>query len=88
MAIDSHSNIVASTQTPGGEVLTSLVRRLRSGAKAINNPAAKRTMGKDMIAAADVIEQLLLDMPVEVAATVAMVALLGRTGYASYVGRR
>ena len=39
-----------------------------------------------MKAAADVIEQLLADMPVEVAAAVAMVALLGRRGYAAYVG--
>jgi hypothetical protein len=73
-------------QTPGSEVLTSLVGRLRSHAKAINNAAARQTMGKDMKAAADVIEQMLADMPVDVAATVAMVALLGRPGFAAYVG--
>jgi hypothetical protein len=54
--------------------------------KAINNGAARQTVGKDMRAAADVIEQLLADMPVEVAAAVAIVALLGRSGAAAYVG--
>jgi hypothetical protein len=86
MAIASHNSIGVPAQTPGSEVLTSLVRRLRSHAKAINNAAARQTIGKDMKAAADVIEQLLADMPVDVAAAVAMVALLGRRGYAAYVG--
>jgi hypothetical protein len=85
MAISSHNTTPLTPQTPPGEVLTSLVQRLRSHAKAINNAAARQTMGKDMKAAADVIEQLLADMPVDVAAAVAMVALLGRRGFAAYV---
>jgi hypothetical protein len=85
MAIERHNTTPLTPQTPPGEVLTSLVRRLRSHAKAINNAAARQTMGKDMKAAADVIEQLLADVPVDVAAAVAMVALLGRRGYAAYV---
>jgi hypothetical protein len=86
MAVERHNTQSVTPQTPGDAVLTALVGRLRSGAKAIANPAARRTMGADMKAAADVIEQLLADMPVEVAAAVAMVALLGRRGYAAYVG--
>jgi hypothetical protein len=73
-------------QTPGHEVLNALVGRLRSHARGIANGAARRTIGKDMVAAADAIEQVLLDMPVEIAATVAMVALLGRNGFSAYVG--
>jgi hypothetical protein len=86
MAISSHNTTPLTPQTPPGEVLTSLIRRLRAHAKAIHNAEARRTAGKDMIAAADVIEQLLADMPVDVAAAVAMVALIGRRGYAAYTG--
>jgi hypothetical protein len=88
MAIERHSTTIVTPQTPGDAVLTALVGRLRLHVRAIKNPDARRTIGKDMTAAADVIEQLLADMPVEVAAAAAMVVLLGRTGYASYVGRR
>jgi hypothetical protein len=89
MATNSHTQTFDQTQqTPGSAVLTALVGRLRLHVKAINNGAARQTVGKDMKAAADVIEQLLADMPVDVAAAVAMVALLGRRGYASYVGGR
>jgi hypothetical protein len=88
MATQRHNSIVLTPQTPGSAVLTSLVGRLRFHAKGINNAAARQTVGKDLKAAADVIEQLLADMPVEVAAAVAMVALLGRSGYAAYVGGR
>ncbi len=86
MADRSHNTTIATPQTPGSEVLTSLVGRLRSHAKAINNTAARQTVGKDMKAAADVIEHVLADMPVDVAAAVAMVALLGRPGFAAYIG--
>jgi hypothetical protein len=41
-----------------------------------------------MTAAADVIDHLLLHLPTQEAAAAAMVALLGRRGYASYEGRR
>jgi hypothetical protein len=87
-ATENSNGFSALTQTPGSAVLTSLVGRLRSHAKAINNAAARQTVGKDLKAAADVIEQLLADMPVEVAAAVAMVALLGRNGFAAYTGGR
>jgi hypothetical protein len=86
MATQSHTTTIVTPQTPVGEVLASLVGRLRFHAKHIRNSAARQTVGKDLVAAADVIEQLLADMPVEVAAAAAMVALLGREGYASYVG--
>lgn len=86
MAISSHNTTPLTPQTPPGEVLTSLVRRLRAHAKAIHNAEARRTVGKDLLAAADVIEQEMLGMTTQQAATAAMVALLGRSGFAAYVG--
>jgi len=87
-ATEKPNSISALTQTPAGEVLTSLVGRLRSHVQNIRNSAARQTVGKDMTAAADVIEHLLPDLPAQAAAAAAMVALLGRRGYASYEGRR
>jgi hypothetical protein len=60
MAVSCHNNIAVSPQTPPAEVLTSLVRRLRSHVRAIHNAPARQTVGKDMRAAADVIEQQVL----------------------------
>jgi hypothetical protein len=88
MAIERHNTTILTPQTPSGEVLTSLVGRLRSHVQNIRNSAARQTVGKDMTAAADVIEHLLLDLSTREAAAAAMVALLGRQGYASYDGRR
>jgi predicted component of type VI protein secretion system len=88
MAAEISSSASTLTQTPAGEVLTSLVERLRSHVRNIRNSAARQTVGKDMTAAADVIEHLLLELPTREAAAAAMVALLGRQGYASYEGRR
>ena len=85
MAAKRHNTTLATPQMPPGEVLTSLVRRLRSHAKAIHNGPARRTVGKDMLAAADVIEQEMLGMTTQEAATAAMVVLLGRSGFAAYV---
>ena len=81
----SSYNIDSTQQPPGSEVLTSLVRRLRSQAKAIHNAEARRTVGKDLLAAADVIEQEMLGMTPQEAAAAAMVAILGRSGFAAYV---
>jgi hypothetical protein len=88
MATQRHNTTILTPQTPGGEVLTSLVGRLRFHVRNIHNSTARQTVGKDMTAAADVIEHLLLDLPTQGAAAAAMVALLGRQGYASYEGRR
>jgi predicted nuclease with RNAse H fold len=88
MATERHNTTIVTPQTPAREVLTSLVGRLRSHVRNIHNSAARQTVGKDMTAAADVIEHLLLDLPTREAAAAAMVALLGRQGYASYDGRR
>jgi len=89
MAAEISSSVSALTQqTPAGEVLASLIGRLRSHVRNIHNNAARQTVGKDMTAAADVIEHLLLDLLMREAAAAAMVALLGRQGYASYDGRR
>jgi hypothetical protein len=89
MATSSHTQGIDQTQqTPPGEVLSSLVRRLRFHVRAIHNAPARQTVGKDMTAAADVIEHLVLRLPTPNAAAAAMVALLGRRGYASYEGRR
>ena len=86
MATKCHNTTPLTPQTPPGEVLTSLVRRLRAHAKAIHNAEARRTVGKDMLAAADVIEQEMLGMTTQEAAAAAMVAILGRSGFAAYVG--
>ena len=85
-ATEKPISISVLTQTPGSEVLSSLARRLREHAKAINNPAARRTMGKDMVAAADAIDHMLLGLSTEEAAAVAMVVLLGRNGFAAWTG--
>jgi hypothetical protein len=84
MAAQSHNTTIATPQTPGGEVLTSLVRRFRLHVQNIRNGAARRTIGKDMIAAADVIEQQMLGMTTQETAAAAMVALLGRRGFATW----
>jgi hypothetical protein len=60
------------------------VRRLRFHVKAIHNAPARQTVGKDMTAAADVIEHLLLSTTTQDAAAAAMVALLGRRGFAAW----
>jgi hypothetical protein len=86
MADQSHNTTIVTPQTPPREVLSSLVRRLRSHVRAIHNAPARQTVGKDMTAAADVIEHLLLGTTTQDAAAAAMVALLGRRGFASYVG--
>ena len=71
-------------QTPGTAVLTELAGRLRAHAKAICNPSARRTIGKDLLAAADVIETSLLGMSVQDAAAAAIVAYVGRGGAAAW----
>jgi hypothetical protein len=84
-ATETSNSINALTQTPGDAVLTALTRRLRSHARAIKNPEARRTMGRDMIAAADALEHLALGVPTREAAAAAMVAILGRSGYAAFL---
>jgi len=90
MAERSSSYNVDATQllTPGAEVLSSLARRLRAHVKGMANAQAKRTMGADMLAAAHVVEQIALGMSPDIAADMAMIALLGRDGAASYKGGR
>jgi hypothetical protein len=90
MATNSHTQTFDQTQTltPGDAVLSALAGRLRSHARGIKNPEARRTIGKDLTAAADVIEHLALGLTTPEAAAVAMVALLGRSGFAAYVGRQ
>jgi hypothetical protein len=86
MATEISSSISTLTQTPGEAVLRNLARRLRQHAAGICNSAARRTIGRDMIAAADVIERALLDMSVQDAAAAAIVAYVGRDGAASWSG--
>jgi hypothetical protein len=89
MATNSHTQTFDQTQqTPGDAMLTALAGRLRSHARAIKNPEARRTIGKDLVAAADVIEHLALGVTTRDAAAAAMVAILGRSGFAAYVGGR
>jgi hypothetical protein len=88
MAIRSHNTTILTPQTPGSAVLTALVRRLRERAAGIANAEARRTIGRDMTAAADVIEHWLATAPDHEAAASAMVAILGRSGFAAYVGGR
>jgi hypothetical protein len=89
MATNSHTQTFDQTQqTPGSAVLTALVGRLRSHVRAIANGPARATMGKDMLAAADVIEVALLDMSVQDAAAAAIVAYVGRGGAAAWKGGR
>lgn len=85
MAIQRHNTTILTPQTPPAEVLTSLVRHLRFHVRAIHNAPARQTVGKDMTAAADVIEHLLLKMTTPQAAAAAMVAILGRSGFAAHV---
>ena len=59
MANESRNNFSTSSQTQP-DALAEFVRRLRDHARAIKNPAATRTMGRDMFAAALVIEQQLI----------------------------
>jgi hypothetical protein len=85
-ATENSNSISALTPSPDNAVLTALVRRLRGHAKGINNRAARRTIGRDMLAAADVIEHLVLGTTTQEAAAASMVAILGRSGFAAYVG--
>jgi hypothetical protein len=86
MAVERHNTVDVTRQTPGDAVLTALVGRLRSHARAIKNSEARRTIGRDLIAAADVIERALLDMSVQDAAAAAIIAYVGRDGAASWNG--
>ena len=90
MATISHTQAFDQTQTltPGSAVLAALVRRLRERAAGIANAEARRTIGRDMTAAADVIEHWLATAPDNDAAAASMVAILGRSGFAAYVGGR
>jgi predicted TPR repeat methyltransferase len=85
-ATETSNSINAMTQTPGNAVLIALVRRLRERAAGIANAKARRTIGRDMIAAADVIEHWLATAPDDEAAASSTVAILGRSGFAAYVG--
>jgi hypothetical protein len=87
-ATENSNSISALTQTPGDAMLIALAGRLRSHARAIKNPEARRTIGKDLVAAADVIEHLALGVTTQDAAAAAMVAILGRSGFAAFVGGR
>lgn len=88
MASAISSNNISLPATPDVEVLASLVRRLRGHVKAINNAAARQTVGKDMKSAADAIEHAIATLPQQHCAELSMVALLGRNGFAAYTGGR
>lgn len=81
MAAQSHNTTTWAPQTPASAALTALVGRLRYGARSINDAAARLAAGKDMLAAADVIERLLADMPTDLVAVAAKVVVLGHHGY-------
>jgi hypothetical protein len=88
MADQCHNTTVLTPQTPGDAVLTALAGRLRSHARGIHNAEARRTVGKDLVAAADVLDHLVLGVTTRDAAAAAMVAILGRSGFAAYTGGR
>jgi hypothetical protein len=88
MATEISSSTSTLTQTPGIAVLSALAERLRQHAAGIANTAARRTIGRDLVAAADVIEQAVLRLSVQDAAAAAIVAYLGRNGAGAFDGRR
>jgi hypothetical protein len=76
------------TTSPGTFVLQQLADRLRTHARGICNANARRTIGRDCVAAAEIIERLAAQLDPQEAADAAMVALMGSDGFAAYVGRR
>jgi hypothetical protein len=88
MGTECHITTNPTPQTPGDAVLTALVGRLRFHARSITNAAARRTIGADLIAAADVLETALLSMSSQDAAAAAIVAYLGKNGAGSFERRR
>ncbi len=87
MAVQANTQTIDQTQqTPGSAVLAALAGRLRQHAANLHNPTAKRSLGADLIRAADVVELLASGDHRAAVQAAAAVAWLGRRGYASYVG--
>ncbi len=87
MAVPANTQIFDQTQeTPGSAVLTALAGRLRSHAANLHNPTAKKTLGADLVRAADVVELLASGDHRAAVQAAAAVAWLGRRGYASWTG--